>query len=232
MNGSSWSSNLTEIRDDVDARRAAYTIRWAKLPILSSHHYHQVKEFFRRFPHIVLGEWLCGSKERKDERKIEGENTEAWRDAVRAIIQGYQIEHDELSTETKQKLIQCLPSQQTDDVNARTLDTFQAVGACDPVLMGRMIRWWRQTNAAQGVASTMRALLLHGLATNEDMMTKLQYAAPGVDDGFLESVIDVGINAVNTQALEERCRHNLKSALTIEAFRRILYRRIVEQYLR
>ncbi|MCB1228458.1 MAG: hypothetical protein KDK99_21805, partial [Verrucomicrobiales bacterium] len=193
--GESWSSNLAEIRDDVDARRAAFTIRWAKLPILSGHHYHQVKEFFHRFHHIVLGEWLCGCKERKDGRRIEGENTEAWHDAVRAIIQGYQIEHDQLGSESKQKLIQCLPSQPTDDVNAKTLDTFQAVGACDPVLMGRMIRWWKQTGAAQGVAGTMRALLLHGLETNETMMDKLQYDAPGVDDGFLESVIAVGVNA-------------------------------------
>lgn len=230
-NGSSWSSNLAEIRDDVDARRAAFTIRWAKLPILSSHHYHHVKEFFHRFPHIVLGQWLCYPKERKDGRRIEGENTEAWHDAVRVIIQGYQIDHAQLTTEQKQKLIQCLPSLPTDDENAKTLDTFQAVGTCDPVLMGRMIRWWKQTGSAQGAAGTMRALLLHGSESNEDLMSRLQYDAPGVDDGFLRSVIDIGVKAVSGQALDERCRINLKSALTIKSFRRALYRRIVEHYL-
>ncbi len=229
--GSSWSSNLAELRDDVDARRAAFTIRWAKLPILSGHHYHQVKEFFRRFPHIVLGEWLCGCKERKDGRKIEGENTEAWHDAVRAIVQGYQIEHDDLKTETKQKLIQCLPGQPADDVNAKTLDTFKTVGACDPVLMGRMIRWWRQTSSAQGITGTMRALLLQGFGSVDAMMNELQSHTPGIDDGFLQSIIELGITAVSAPIWDERSKLNLKSALTIVPFRRVLYRRIVEHYL-
>jgi hypothetical protein len=229
--GSSWSSNLAEIRDDVDARRAAFTIRWSKLPILSSHHYHQVKEFFRRFPHIALGEWLCGCKERKDGRKIEGENTEAWRDAVRAIIQGYQIEHDELTTETKQKLIQCLPSQQAGDVNARTLDTFQAVGTCDPVLMGRMICYWLTTNAAVQNLRNMGSMLLINQQPVQKLHDSLKNLAPDTDEVFWERVFDSGIKAVTNPALNPLENNNLKSALTVAPFRHLLYRRIVTQYL-
>ncbi len=231
--GSCWSSNLAEIKDDVDARRAAFTIRWAKLPILSNkHYYYHVKEFFHRFPHIALAEWLCGSKERKDGRRIEGENTEAWHDAVRAIIQGYQIEHDDMTTETKLKLIHCLPKPHADDVNAKALDTFQAVGACDPVLMGRMIHWWSHTDAAIGIIGQMKALLLPPeFPTSANLMKELQSALPGVDDGFLQSIINVGIGAVNTPVLDDRCKQNLKSALTISSFRRLLFRHIVEQSL-
>ena len=229
--GSSWSSNLTEIRDDVDARRAAFTIRWAKLPILSGHHYHQVKEFFRRFPHIVLGEWLCGCKERKDRRKIEGENTEAWHDAVRAIIQGYQIEHDELTTETKQKLIHCLPCQATDDVNAKTLDTFQAVGACDPVLMGRMICYWLTTEAAVQNRRNMGSMLLINQQPTQKLHDSLKGLAPDTDEVFLERLFDSGIKAVTNPALNSLENNNLKSALTVAPFRHLLYRRIVTQFL-
>ena len=232
--GSSWSSNLTEIRDDVDARRAAFTIRWAKLPVLSGHHYHQVKEFFRRFPHIVLGEWLCGCKERKDGRKIEDENTEAWHDAVRAIIQGYQIEHDELTTETKQKLIRCLPGRPTDDVNAKTLDTFQAVGACDPVLMGRMIHYWSKTAVAME-RQMMRAGLLRDMKADDELKRDLQATVPHTSgDGFFwgqKGLIDSGMNAVIYPVPDERTKLNLKAALTIKPFRQLLCQSIINRFL-
>ncbi len=231
QDGGSWSSNLAEIRDDVDARRAAFTIRWAKLPILSGHHDHQVKEFFRRFPHIILGEWLCGCKERKDRRKIEGENTEAWHDAVRAIIQGYQIEHDELTTETKQKLIQCLPRQLTDDVNAKTLDTFQAVGACDPVLMGRMICYWLTTDAAVQNRRNMGSMLLINQQPIQRLHDSLKSLAPNIDDVFFERLFDCGIKAVTNPALDPLENNNLKSALTLAPFRQLLYRKIITHFL-
>lgn len=229
--GDSWSSNLSEIRDDVDARRAAFTIRWAKLPILSSHHYHQVKDFFRRFPHIVLGEWLCGCKERKDGRRIEGENTEAWHDAVRAIIQGYQIEHTELKTETKQKLIQCLPSQTTDDVNAKALDTLQAVGTCDPVLMGRMICYWLTTEAAVQNRRNMGSMLLINQQPMQKLHDSLKNLAPHTDEVFWERLFDSGIKAVTNPALNPLENNNLKSALTVAPFRHLLYRQIVTHFL-
>jgi len=229
--GSSWSSNLAEIRDDVDARRAAFTIRWAKLPILSKHHYFEVKEFFHRFPHIVLGEWLCGCKERKDGRKIEGENTEAWHDAVRAIIQGYQIEHAELKIETKQKMIQCLPSQTTDDVNLKILDTFQAVGACDPVLMGRMICHWLTTDAAGQNRRNMGSMLLINHQPAEKLHDSLKSLAPDTDEVFWERLFDTGIKAVTNPALNPLENNNLKSALTVVPFRHLLYRRVVTQFL-
>ena len=229
--GSSWSSNLAEIADDVDARRAAFIIRWAKLPILSKHHYFHVKEFFRRFPHVVLGEWLCGYEEREDGRKIEGENPEAWHDAVRAIIQGFQISHDELTTEMRQKLIHCLAQQDAQEASAKALDTFRSVGICDPVLMGRMIQYWRSIVTEHGIAGQMRTSLLHGLGTSVTMMEKLQSLLPLSDEFFLDGIIKAGIKAVTNPALDNRDKQNLKSALTIPSFRRILYRRIVEQYL-
>lgn len=227
----SWSNNLAEIKDDVDARRAAFTIRWAKLPILSNDHYRHVKEFFRRFPHIVLGEWLCGFKKHKDGRKIEGENTEAWYDAVRAIIQGYQIEHDDLTTDKKHKIIQCLPNQTNDDVNAKTLDTFKAVGACDPVLMGRMIRIWSSTQPVLQIKNSMKGALINGCNLEKHDMISLKSVTQGADEHFLESIVALGLKAVCDPALDEREKSNLKSALTVISFRRILYRKVIEKYV-
>lgn len=226
----SWSNNLAEIKDDVDARRAAFTIRWAKLPILSNDHYRHVKEFFRRFPHIVLGEWLCVCKEHKDGRKIEGENTEAWHDAVRAIIQGYQIEHDDLTTDKKQKFIQCLPSRPDDEVNAKNLDSFKAVGACDPVLMGRMIGFWLSTQPTVQIKIFMREALINGCNLEEHDMTSLKSATQDADEHFLQSIVALGLKAVCDPALDEREKSNLKSALTVISFRRILYRKVIEKY--
>lgn len=229
--GSSWSNNLAEVSDDVDARRAAFTIRWAKLPILSQLHYYHVRDFLRRFPHVVLGEWLCGPKVRKDGRRIAAENTEAWHDAVRAVIQGFQIEQAELSTEKKLKLIHCLPSLPTDDVNAKTLDTFQAVGACDPVLAGRMIRFWLSTQPTQHIRKSMIGALLNGHKSLELEMECLKNATQGADDHFLQSIVAAGVRAVCDPALEDREKWNLKSALTVAPFRRILHRKIVEKFL-
>ncbi len=230
-NDSSWSSNLAEIRDDPDARRAAYTIRWAKLPILNGDHYHDVKVFFRRFPHIVLREWLFDHKERTDGRKVEGENTEAWHDAVRAIIQGYQIDHIEISSEKKLKLLQCLGNNEADDANAKVLDTLLSVGKCDPVIMGRMIQFWLTTNPAPMVKGMMRGALLQGRLPEEQMMKDLVYATQGTDEEFLNGIVKIGVKAVSNLALDERDKVNLKSVLTLAAFRQLLYRRIVTKWL-
>ena len=230
-NDNSWSSNLAQIRDDPDARRAAFTIRWAKLPILSGDHYHDVKAFFRRFSHVVLREWLCGPKVRSDGRKIEGENTEAWHDAVRAIIQGYQIDHDELSIETKLKLLQCLGNDEAGDANAKILDTFRFVGECDPVLMGRMIQYWLTTNPAPIVKGMMGGALLSDIETEDQTMKDLVYATQGTDEGFLNGIVKIGVKAVTHPVSEDRDKVNLKSALTLAPFRQLLYRQIVTKWL-
>lgn len=227
----SWSSNLAQIRDDQDARRAAFTIRWAKLPILSGDYYHDVKAFFRRFPHVVLREWLFGHKERSDGRKIEGENTEAWHDAVRAIIQGYQSGHNELSVEAKLKLLQCLGNNEAGDANAKVLDTFRFVGECDPVLMGRMIQYWLTTNPAPVVKGMMRGALLNDIETEDQMMKDLVYATQGTDESFLNGILMIGVKAVSDPALGDRDKANLKSALTLAPFRQLLCLRIVTQWL-
>ena len=230
-NFNSWSSNLAQIHDEPDARRAAFTIRWAKLPILSGDHYRDVKAFFRRFPDAVMGEWLCSPKERTDGRKIEGENTEAWHDAVRAIIQGYQIDHREISDDLKLKLLHCLGVSGTGDIHAKVLDTFRGIGKCDPVLMGRMIQFWLTTNPAPMVKSMMSGALLQGIEPEEQLMQDLVYSTQGTDEEFLNGIVKIGVKAVTQPVSEDRDKVNLKSALTLAPFRQLLYRRIVTQWL-
>ncbi len=230
-NVNSWSSNLEQIHEEPDARHAAFTIRWAKLPILSRDHYRGVKVFFRRFPDAVMGEWLCSPKERTDGRKIVGENTEAWHDAVRAIIQGYQIEHPEISGGVKLKLLHCLGANGTGNVHAKVLDTFRGVGKCDPVLMGRMIQFWLTTNPDAKVKGQMSGPLLKDIQPEERLMKDLVYLTQGTDEEFLNGIVKIGVKAVTQPVSEDRDKVNIKSALTLAPFRQLLYRRIVTKWL-
>ncbi len=230
-NFNSWSSNLAQIHEEPDARHAAFTIRWAKLPILSGDHYRDVKAFFRRFPDAVMAEWLCRHKEQADGRKIEDENTEAWHDAVRAIVQGYQIDHPEISGEKKLKLLQCLGGNGTGDIHAKVLDTFRGVGKCDPVLMGRMIQFWLTTNPEPMVKSMMCVALLQGIEQDDQLMKDSVYSTQGTDEEFLNGIVKIGIKAVTHPVSEDRDKVNLKSALTLAPFRQLLYRRIITLWL-
>lgn len=230
--GSSWSSSLAEVRDDVDARRAAFTIRWAKLPILSRHHYQDVKRFFLRFSHVVLGAWLNEPKMRTDGKRIESENTEAWHDAVRAVIQGYQVAHAETTDEQRFKLLECVTSDGCTERNARVCDTLKAVGHCDPLLMGRMISHWASTTDAHNNRKNMRGLLLQHEPDEDDLNEQLRVLTPQVSDDFFQKLLAAAVRAVSDPALDDTNKNNLKAALTIRPFRQLLYRNVINHCLR
>ncbi len=232
--GQSWSSTLVQIQDTEDARRAAFTIRWAKLPIASRHHSQDVQGFFQRFPDIVLVEWLSAPQSSNEGQMFDGEDADAWRDAVRTVIQDYRVHESTLGVVTKQKLIRCLPGNADATPESQIVHTLKRVGACDPVLMGSMLCYWKSMRSVvtdRPAQSRMRQQLLDGSALANEMMTSLCAMAPNTDEAFLQSVFKVGVSAVTSSVPQERDKHNLKSALTMAPFRRLLFRRIVEHYL-
>jgi hypothetical protein len=231
QDGASWSSNLKNIRDDVDARRAAFTIRWAKLPILSSDHYFEVKAFFRRFPHVVLREWLGPARQHKDGRKIEGENEAAWHDAVRGIIQGFLAVHPELPEDSRRKLLTCLALEPNGDASAGLVDTLRSVGHCDPVLMGRLIYLWLSSDPPPQslLRAQVRAVLIQSM--NESKLHQELVVFTGCDEYFLKAILDSGIASVACPAQDDLTKANLKCALTVQPFRELLFLRIVDTYL-
>ena len=230
--GASWSRNLMNIRDDVDARRAAFTIRWAKLPILSSNHYFEVRAFFRRFPHIVLREWLGPAGQHKDGRKNEGENEAAWHDAVRAVIQGFLVVHPGLLQDTGRKLITCLALEPSGDATAGLLDTLRSVGHCDPILMGRLLCLWLSSAPPPQprLREQVRAVLTQSM--DEPKLRQELEVFTGCDEYFLKTMLDSGIASVANPAQDELTKVNLKCSLTVQPFRELLFIRIVETYLK
>jgi hypothetical protein len=232
--GNSWSSNLAMIQETADAKRAAFTIRWAKLPIASRHYSQHVKEFFRRFPDVVLGEWLCAPQSSNKGQVFDGEDADAWRDAVRTVIQDYRLHESSLGVVTKQKLIRCLPENVEATPESQIMHTMKRVGACDPVLMGSMLCYWKSLRSVvsdRPAQSRLRQQLLEGLASANEMMAGLIAMAPETDEIFLQSIFKIGVGAVTSSVPQERDKHNLKSALTMAPFRHLLLRRIVEHYL-
>lgn len=232
--GSSWSSNLAMIEETEDAKRAAFTIRWAKLPIASRHYSQHVKEFFRRFPDAVLAEWLCAPQSSNEGQVFDGEDADAWRDAVRTVIQDYRVHEPTVGVVTKQKLIRCLPENVEATPESQIMHTMKRVGACDPVLMGSMLFYWKSLRSVVSdhiVQSRMRQQLLEGLAPKNEMLASLCAMAPNTDEAFFQSVFNVGVSAVTSSVPQDRDKHNLMSALTMTPFRHLLFRRIVEHYL-
>jgi hypothetical protein len=232
--GSSWSSNLAMIQETDDAKRAAFTIRWAKLPIVSRHYSQHVKEFFRRFPDAILAEWLCAPQSSAEGQIFDGEDADAWRDAVRTVIQDYRVHESALGVVTKQKLIRCLPKNADATPESQIVHTMKCVGACDPVLMGSMLCYWKSLRSVvsdRPAQIRMRQQLLEGLAPANEMMANLYAEAPETDEIFLQSIFKIGVSAVTSAVPQERDKHNLKSALTMAPFRHLLFRRIVEQHL-
>lgn len=232
--GSSWSSNLAMIDEAEDAKRAAFTIRWAKFPIASRHYSQHVKEFFRRFPDVVLAEWLCAPQTSNEGQVLDTEDSDAWLDAVRTVIQDYRVHESTLGVVSKQKLIRCLPGSADATPESQIVHTMKRIGTCDPVLMGSMLCYWKSLRGIvwdRPAQSRMHQHLLEGLAPADEMRASLCAMAPNTDEAFFQSVFNVGVNAVASAVPQERDRLNLKSALTMKPFRRLLFRRIVEQYL-
>ena len=230
-NNASWSSNLANIGDDEAAKRAAFTMRWARLPILGISHFTDVSAFFRRFPHVVLREWLGSVKQHDDGRKNERENTDAWRDAVRTLIEGVQVIHAGLTPDERHKLLTCVAREPVGDPVAGLLDTLNEVGRCDPILMGRILNLWLTSDPPPPplLRRQVRTLLVQSL--DEPRLHLELESFTGCDEYFLKAVLDAGVSSVMNPTLDAIKTANLKCSLTVPPFRELLFLRIVNAQL-